>query len=286
MTPILHTIPTGSSGTGLSFYGRWAYGCPRKATLDTQVEESNTSTEISDGPFGVGHIFHALCELHYTRGKSGVFDTAAVQFSNVCDERARQEGERLFRAYRLLRSPTYFGRVWHVEKALPETGNAEQAKAICNAIGVDPFTLRIDLVTYMSDAVARKLGTEAGARIPPGVLLVDHKTDAWDVSSRDRFLHSHQAIAYQLAWNAAFPNQKCAGFIFDVVTKTTRPEGHLIFVPPPTKLEVRTLQAYLHYCTEVMSNEKLKNSCNSTSTNCFPKGRTCYHFTSGRCPRY
>jgi hypothetical protein len=284
--PILHTIHTGGSGTGLSYYSRWAYGCPRKATLDTRAEENSTSTDINDGPFGIGHVFHAMCELHYQRGKSGIFDTTAVRFSNVVDERARHEGERLFRAYRVSRDPLYFGRVLHVEKALPEAGDSGQAAAICHAIGVTPFTLRLDLVTHANATVAAKLSAECGEQIPSGVLLIDHKTDAWDVSSRDRFLHSHQAIAYMLAWDAAFPKQKCVGFVFDVITKTTKPEAHLVYVRPPTSMDVGVLQKYLEYCTTIMRHETLRNACNSTSTNCFPKGRSCPWFTEGVCPRY
>lgn len=290
--PILHTLNSGGSGFGYSHYAKWPF-CPKAAELSIKQEETGFDEGYEEPKyFGVGRVFHALKELHYRRGKKGVFDTAAVRFSNTTvDSEVRAEAERLFRAYRVQVQPEELGQPVFIEQAWPDPKaskkeQARQAALIEEAAGISPFTFKPDLVTKMSAQEARRFAEKWNQpTVTAGYWMSDDKTESqWDGAIVDRFMFSHQFSLYQMCFNTLFPQMQLNGLIAKITLKYKNPEVKMLVVPPPSDAQRLAARKFLAFAAFLMKNAK--GVPNALPQNCFPRGRTCYWFANGHCDRH
>lgn len=280
MKPILHTLNSGGSGTGYSYYAAWAK-CGRAATL---AEKAKVDGEQQEEPsyFGIGRIYHALLELHFKRGMQEPFDVQAVQYSDTVDEEIRVEAERLFRAFRVICPPNTFGTVKEIEIGYPQT--IKQTDLLAELAGM-PYSFKPDMVVRLDKVAAQGLQSRWQLDVSPGYYLVDHKTlGQWDGSAISRYMNSHQFTLYQMAWNALFPKMPVQGLIADIMLKYKAPELKMLLIPFPDETAQKAALAFLKYCKFIQDNAP--DFPNSLPENCFPKGRTCNWFTQGLCNRH
>mgnify|MGYP001610614931 CR=1 FL=1 len=284
--PILHSLNSGGSGFGMSYYGRWAQGCPKRATLDTAaaIKYEPGSSDDNDA-FGLGRLLHAYLELHYKRGVKGIFDTAAVKFSGsyVHDEH-RVKAEAIFRAYRINHGPLELGAVLEVEKGYPE--NKKQAQSIEEVVGVSPYTFKPDMVIRSGRRDMARLQKVYRCILPkPGKYLVDHKSEGGeDASTLDRYLNRLQFTAYMLGYNAIHVDDPCLGLIVNVLKKTQGFGVRRVYVPLPSPEHIKALHAFLRYCVTMMKT--MGDWPVPSEYNCWPRNRVCYWRTTGDCKGY
>lgn len=286
--PILHTLASGGSGTGVSFYNGWGSGCPKSAALYEQAAEEGRTFLAEKGPLAVGTIFHAFMEMHFNRALRKNEDPKKVRFSDVVDQEARFEAERLFRAWReQFPSPNEFGKVLEVEDLHPTT----RAKEVGEAVGIFPFNYKPDLVTNISADDAKRLHAthEVHGRIKPGRWITDHKTEGKrDGMLIDRSLNDLRFAAYIQAWNAEHPKKPVNGIIrntwFKYNSKNRGPEGLLIIVPPPSRRQIKSLHSYYSWVVEVMTHHRERAV--PSDNNCYRQfGKPCRWLMEGVCNR-
>lgn len=279
---ILHTLPSGGSDYGLSYYTKWL-GCPRRAALD---EEDNNQIPMqqTNSAAAVGIIGHALLEMHFSRALGQDADPAiAVQYSDAVDETARCEAERLFRAFRSkFPHPEYFGKVIAVEEEIIGDDN------ICKAVGIDPFTCRIDLVTKLGVAQIKRLkkaypALENNPHLVPGYWIIDHK----HYRSRTKTLElqanvSPQYVAYPLAWSVRYPKKVVKGTLQNTIYKLVEPKFDLFVIPFPDSYKVTALHAMFHRITHIIKEHR--HFCNPKE--CFSWNKPCRWLDLGVCKRY
>jgi hypothetical protein len=275
--PILQTLHTGGSGFGMSYWLKWL-DCQEKAFLDEQRSEETSGLPKDEGS-QIGILGHSFLELYY---KGVDFQTPAVQFVQEnkgaidVDEKCRIEAERVFRAYRARFSATELGQVVGVEKQL-------EGPKIENAVGISPFTARIDLAVKVNEKVAGEQKKRFGMDLSPGYYLVDHKfLKSQGQNTVDEYLLAHQGTAYQLAWNAEFPKYECKGMIMNLLLKTKACEVVRFLVPPPSRAAIESLKytlklAYI-YKTE---HERTKNT-----KHCVSWRGVCRYYLTGECKRH
>ena len=278
--PILHTINSGGSGSGFSYYSKWA-GCPKNAALS--AEHGTPLTEYS--ALLVGIIGHAFMELHYKRAMNLNEDPVAVRFSDVVEERARAEAERCFRAYRAsFPELNHLGKVLHVERDI------ESTPEVTAAVGIDPYTARLDLATQLSQRDITRLKGQreidgAVGAFKPGRYIVDHKFyGRREANLIDRSLGSLQFTAYMLAYNAKYPKQPVQGLLQNTVFKLKEPCFRLTVVPLPGKREIAVLHGFFRHIAEVMAQDY--DTPVPDEYTCFSWGRVCRWYTEGLCKRY
>jgi len=280
-TPILHTLAGGGSGTGFSFYES-CHGCLRSRALYNQAREDGRTFIDEGGPLTIGTIFHAFMEMLYKRALPEKTDPIAVRFSDVVDEQARFEAERLFRAWReRYPSPLEFGKVLEVEEVHPPENKME---AVGLAVGVTPFQFKPDLVSKMTAADVKRLYQThevVGAKLTPGRWIVDHKTDGRRMSTFvDEALSDHRFHAYTQGWNAAYPRTPVNGVIRNTWFKYKEPKGVLVVVPKPTERQVRSLHTFMDWSVKML---EFGDAPIPSKKNCFAWGRPCRWLAEGVC---
>lgn len=292
-TPILQTIKSGGSGTGLSMYKKWL-DCPEKAYLDEQAVAEGWERPTAFA-LDVGIITHAFLELYYSR-KDAPFDASSVEFVNDSgdgfdiEEKARITAEKLFRAYRVLFPVDELGEVVAVEKLLPEpiedvgeSNHSAQKAKIEEAVGISPYTMKTDLVVKLSTRDCAKIKITRNIDVSPGTYLVDHKTDGrHDANIIDKYLLEPQFTAYFLAWRAAYPRVKLNGVLINILFKTATPDFLTLVVPPPDDGAIRRLHTMLSNAAFMMTNApRMKNI-----TRCMNYGRVCHWMVQQKCKGY
>jgi len=282
MRKILHTIQSGGSGTGFSFY-KQPVDCARQFQLDQLARQQDNPTSGDNVATRTGTIYHVFQELHHDP-KQKLFDTTAVEFTNVSDNVAQHEAERLFRDYRVHFHKNYWGKVISTEQFFPQ--NAAQAKRICDAVGVDPSTAKIDMVVYIDKKRAKELRQlhGFGSRFKEGYYLIDWKTDFMHRRDmKERYRANLQFTSYQLTYAAAFPKRILRGLIAVICVKTTKPQHVPIFIPPPSKDDVRALHNLYALSVHIQNDPFLKNRANPL--HCHHWGKPCKWLGNG-CRRY
>jgi hypothetical protein len=274
--PVLQSLPTGSSGTGISYYST-AAKCARRARLDKERAESSFSSDLR---MDTGKIFHALCEIYFSTGQQNI----AVELGDVNYGEAPDEARRLFAAYAERFFPEDFSRVVATELLLPPEGDSVAAAKIAEAIGVSPFTCRIDMVVEVDERSAEVLNKKRKLTLEPGVYLWDFKTKgARDNNAELVYRHAPQFIAYQVAWNALNPSNPCKGMVADVIISHKKMEDdksfYSVFVPPPQEIQVRGLRRFLQ------SAQANAPTDNPNWLACFDFNKACSHLVSGACDR-
>ncbi len=272
--PILQTIPSGSSGTGISYYSE-AARCSRRLRLNKMFEVEGTR------PQDTGKIFHALCEVFYDEKKRA---GAAFQLDDLNYGEAADEAKRLFLAYSERFAPTDFAKVLATELLLPAEGDTEARAIIETAVGVSPFTCRIDMVVEVDARSAEVLYKKRGLVLDGyGTYLWDWKTKGQKGSSDDLiYRFSPQFIAYQLVWNALHPDNPCKGMIADVIVGHKKLEDksfYSVLCPPPTMEQAMGLRRWLQAAQRNAATD------DPNWLSCFEFGRPCPHLLSGNCTR-
>lgn len=278
MKIILQSKSSGGSGTGVSYYNS-LLGCPRKAQLRAKEMENNPYNGMTGSlPLDIGTIFHEFLELYYTDPKARMQNPSAIQFVQdsgdpaALDEQARLEAERLFRAYRTKFPSDELGSVVALEEQL-------EGEVVESAVGVSPFTARLDMVVKIGVKDCRRLQNTRNIEVTPGYYIVDHKTATARYGNiRDIYTNSLQFTAYYLAWNAVHPKQKVQGTLVNIVFKNKEVRFETIVVPPPTGIQIKALHNMFRIA-------KSRDPDEANSTQCFMWGRTCKYLTDGLCDR-
>lgn len=290
MNIIPYIIRNNGQGTasGLSYYRGWA-SCPKKSTLDAENRASGNSSTKSSAT-KIGFIFHCYLELYYG-GAIGQHENMVLEFKNIdmsiyeVDEEAHFEAKRLFDAYRKKYNPTELGTVLglEVEYPSPLLGKAEQnvqTNRIAEAVGLVPFSCRLDMVVEMSNT--SMLWKSRGINIEPGVWLVDHKTAARRLQNMGRKWAIDLQMTMQcLVWNACNPDKKCNGVLVNEIYKLQKPDFKT-FVHIPTEDTIKQLRSFLAGIAII--KQHLPRWANATA--CFSWGRECYWRSIGMCNGY
>jgi len=279
MKPLLHTLPTGGSGHGFSYWASWM-GC----ALQAELKAARAAVQKYDANSGrtVGSILHALLELYYTRGKQHPFDACAVKYTQDSgdvadvDDNARIEAERLFRAYRMRFPPDELGKVLHAEVTVADS------PAMDEAVGVSPFTIKPDLVVSLTGLQAKRLRATRGISIKSGRYIVDHKTDAakWKIMY-PRYFHDLRFTAYMVGWNAARPACKVDGLIVNSLVKTTAVNFVTIVIPLPGRTETEALHRFMLDAQRIQAQSLHEPN----ATRCFDYNEVCPFLADGTCNR-
>jgi hypothetical protein len=295
MTPILHTLMTGGSGTGMSYWLKWL-DCPKKAWLDEQADspEARAAYCMTYSATLVGTIGHALMEMFW-KSKVGVSDWAAIRYSEgAIDADARSEAEKCVACL--------LGWIRDEESAVP-LGTAkvvavEETCAIADAkalLGCKEFSMRADLVLELTkthtDALKKCVQNESpgidGAIeiLKPGRWMFDYKFYGQRTGNLlDRSMGSTQFAAYQAVWNHLHPDRAVLGCIQVTVFNLKSPVVRFTVVPPPSKDMLATVINLLAQADDIARN--VGPIPKPLDHNCFPYGKVCPHLASGACRRY
>lgn len=200
---VLSNITSGGSGTGLSYYSN---PCGRHAALSKIYGRDESTPDQS-----VGTIGHKLLELYYTGKLTNVvlpYEDAPGLSDSV------QEALRCFRSYVHI-----FPRdEWTVVGAEIQL----EGPAVEVAVGVSPFTGRLDLVVDISEEQSAHLRDKRNGQIRAGRWVVDHKfRGKKDSLAQVKYEMAHQANAYPTAYAAKFPEVPIQGTIFNEIIRHT-----------------------------------------------------------------
>lgn len=265
------------SGSGMSFYKVFG-ACPKRATLNA-LTRSAEPTALSDTATTRGTVGHAFAELYY----GGVsFEPEDVLFTPGVASEALRFMSALWREYRKKFPADEWGKVIEIEAPL-------EGPAVEEAVGVAPYTTRLDMVVELGDeecirALVQQRQDLAMVGLKPGQrYVIDHKfVSANNAILVPKYRNSLQLVAYQLAWNAAHPEAPVSGAIANVVVKTKKPQYVSIFQPPPTDVQIEALRHVLGYWRSIADTNPWV--ANPLEENCFGYS-VCNHFESGACDR-
>jgi hypothetical protein len=287
MQHILHTLPrTGGSGFGFSSYRQWAK-CGKAASLSAQAKESVSVEEYGGSALEVGTLFHLLVEYYY-RGDI-TEQNLVLEFGQDSGWKPSQEdlteAMRLFQAYRTKYAPTELGDVLQVEVGYGEGyGDRNSAQAVGEAVGIYPFSCRVDLVVSLSGLSAGRLGETRGITINPGIWLVDHKTAASEFkNAAELWENDLQMTGNVLAYNAQAKidgRDLAQGILINTIYKRKVP-GFTTYVHTLDENKIQALRTFYAWIGFLKGN--VPEYMNAE--NCFSMGRTCKWFTLGRCSR-
>ena len=271
---------TGGSGFGFHYWK--AFGeCPRRATLDILARGDDDSTSSSAFGTEVGSYAHGFLDLYYSCGRQ--FDASTVDFDPPPTQGVFDEACRLYEWYSDKFGATELGRVVATERAFPFEGDDSQRIAIEHAVGVSPFTFRPDLEVEIDEPAAALIGMTRNFDVEPGKYLVDHKFyQSQKQTLAAAMLNSLQFTAYQLARNAAIPNDPVRGLIANIVIKTKEPRSVSFVVPPPKRRDIDALREALQFWKWIRDNRP--DTPNPQEEYCFGY-RPCKWWTESVCDR-
>lgn len=286
MKPIVTTIKSSGSGTGYSYYNKWAE-CGQKATLDEELRVQGLPTSSQNFFTERGIFLHAFLAIHY---KGRPFDTTLIRFSDVIYEDALTEADRVFRAYRIDHEPNEFGKVLEIESELydeegkPTRWNSEVQTQLEAAVGIAPYTFRPDLIVQLGVREVQRLRPSFAnpELLQPGRWLVDHKSGSQQHANLfERRQWSHQYSGYITAWNTAQPKMSVRGLISNEIICVKEPKV-LRYAIVMNADNDTARHDYYRGVSEIMSNPILRSWPRSSPEVCFGHG-TCKHFVEGTC---
>ncbi len=277
LVQVLSATQSRGSGSGISHYSQ---RCARRARLDRESGRNESSYAAQRGT-----IFHKLEELYYT-GKLTQsvlpleFDKETCKTDPVLDAlRGFAQYVKIFPADEI----TTLG----AERALPE--NADQKRVLEVAMGISPFTCRIDHVVKVENLEhAAKIKALRGLDLKPGVYLKDTKTsEKKDRDAQFKYDLSIQFPAYVMAWNILFPEMPAKGMIINNVVfhddMSKKEEGtwrsfRSFLVPAPDEHQQAVVRKYLQYKQQYLQTDH----CELTA--CVDYG-VCPYYLNGSCTR-
>lgn len=269
--PILHTIESGGSGTGQSYYKAWT-GCPRYAHLKYEEKVSEPESKA----LVVGTIFHAFAHLHETRGKKS-FNPSAVEFSQTSGETLKEEwrleAERVFKQYRDACPPGTWGEFVSAEEPILDY-----------TIEGFPVTVQPDLVVYISKTKAKQLSARFNCVITAGYWIIDYKTSAWKTQV-EPYVEDVQPWLYQMAWNWKHPDKAVQGALMVIVTKTKEVKIEVGVVPKVKAYHETVVSRFIRLAVFMKLHARDLAGVPYTAPNrCFSYGRAC-SYKGGACER-
>lgn len=269
----------GGTSRGISYY-KTVLKCARKAILDEKVRSETELVSLGSGALAVGSLFHAFMELHY---RDNLSEFQGVEFvGKSVDEKAVIEALRLAYAYTDHFKGERLGKVIEVESEYPVDNY--QAGIICGAVGIEPYTFKLDMVVKLTKADCKRFEKTRDLVLEPGYYLWDHKTERGRSQTMvDRFMNSLQFTAYQIAWQAINPKLKLKGLLVNIIFKTKVPGFFTLHVPYPRRSQVKVLDSFFQTVQRVLDDDWLKQAPNPEA--CFFPG-LCSHFVSDRCSRF
>lgn len=314
MKPIVHTISGAASPYGIHSYLAYL-DCPKAAAEKERRLKENGGVYIQEpltwSGAAVGTVGHALMEMHFSQALPPEVEpligarirTAALQHSDLMEERVWVEAVRCFRAFREY-SPQLdlIGQPVHVEEQfgaediedLTDMANFEMSRAV-GLEGSMPYTMRLDMAGRMTKAHVERFlklfPQTAGARdaLEPGTWLVDWKFyGRQEADLIDKSLVRHQYTAYTQAYNAWASKQKrmpqCKGTIQFTIFRRKVVEFLPIIIPLPTRHQIRSLHQLLRHAANVRCGEHFAIP---TESNCLGRwGSQCILRKEGLCRGY
>ncbi len=273
---VLSSTPSKGSGFGMSYYGT---RCGRKANLNALHGGDESGFDAK-----VGTLFHKLEEMYY----SNLLNSTALPISDDPEAHKTdpvQEALRMFAQYVQIFPKNEFTTL-ACEYFFPQT--EEHEKLITAAVGITPYTGRIDRVVHVSDQQVPGIRERRGVQLAPGWYLMDTKTKKQ--KSMDIIYDyelSHQFALYQMVWDALFPDQRMKGMLVNQVIRhqdLTKKEDGLwrsfktFLVEPPTEHRKEVERAYLKRKKDKIDRGEVDLDA------CLDWG-VCHHYLNGNCNR-
>ena len=285
-----HRLDVQGSSTGNSHYEA-LLECPRRARLSREKKAQSNTIHLTGTGTAVGTIGHGFMELYYGGKIRSPNELNNIEFEPkgdfdlVIDPATRSEATRLMGEYMTRFSPTSFGEVLFLERLMPKTD--KEAEVVQAAVGIAPWTGRLDMGVRLTKKVAEALQLGFGLDVrPQKKYIVDFKfVKAEAATLKEQYVLSLQAMTYQMAMNAievAAGREPFAGMIFDVIIKTKEPKFRRYLAPAPADPE-RAIVAERWRAVEVMA-KNLDDWANTKA--CIPWfGEPCRFYTDSTCDR-
>lgn len=268
----------GGSGTGNSYWKGWLE-CPKAALY----REQNSGIDFSNSVMRVGTVIHALCQIQEESGKH--VDTSSAIGTSQSPSSDLAEGIRVFRQYRTICPPGFWGTPVSIEEILG--ASEEDVKAVRKYFNFPAeVTIKPDLITKVDSITAQRLKSKLKITVRPGIYLLDYKTVAGIPSNTDSYFHALQFKLYQLIWNLLRPEQELSGALVAFISraKTVRVEG--LVIPKVTPTDVKIVTTFLHGAYEARQKAYDAQDDNLPipvkNTYC----HNCPWFQRGDCERY
>ena len=193
------------------------------------------------------------------------------------------EARRIFRAYEMDRSPLEFGRVVATEL---------QLQAPVELFGCEK-TGAVDLVAEVGEEEITYLRATFGLELPgPGIYLVDDKTDDRNEGQKtvEEYLMRAQFKLYHMLYDIQHGSTlgEAKGSIANVIFKTAEVKYKPIFIPGPNEDEVKMVAGIVGYAESqrTLGKSGVLPRTRAHDNACRSWGKTCGHYTAGRCKRY
>ena len=279
----------GGTGYGISMWSSWL-GCILRAHLNYEARKGGRAGGGDTYYTALGTIIHLYLARWYRKES---FDNlfmspGVIHYTDSTKEKLKvwKAGLRVVNHYIATRKPNEFGRVIGVEFDLPH--GKETFETLGAAVGLPKYSLQIDLATKVDKATAKRLSEETGSDVPPGVLIVDHKSgsridDKWARAMRYRL----QFIAYMLGYTAnPLPRApKIVGLLANGISTGTLGMVSRVFIPTPSVEE----HAFFRRAAKGMAARKAQAERGElfpepSESRCFPRwGTPCRWFLNGTC---
>jgi hypothetical protein len=265
---VLTNLKSTSSGRGNSYYSQ---RCARKARLDEEFGSGDSSYDAQ-----VGVVFHKLDELYAT---GALKNYVLPVFDTYNEDDPVQEALRVFAVY-CQRFPADEFETVCAERFMPV--DSAQAKIICETMGVDPYTLRIDRVIKVSQEQADAAFMRRKVGLFPGYYILDTKTASKkDANAALLYELSTQFPSYVMAWNAAYPEMTVNGVLVNRVIrhkKLTEESFQTFLVESPSEMTRTAVKNHLRRkAAYLKTDEPNLDAC--------ADWRGCNHYKNGNCNR-
>jgi hypothetical protein len=278
MKPVLNSITLGGSGSGISYWSS-VMTCARKAHLNKGLEQDRPQRVTLDAAF-TGTLFHALMEMYYKHQT----DDFAIELDGTGASQEMEEALRLFREYAKRFRPDEWITLG-TEVLYPREGVQADVAAIKQMLGIEPLTIRIDMLVEVLPEHVDGLVESRGLDLKPGVYLVDHKTSERRGNDQVfRYQNNLQMDVYMAVWNACNPEQQCQGMLVNNVYRYKALNAkafETILVAPPSEDRVQQLKEWLMAAEGKVRNGDITPNLSA----CFNTYGACPHLISGACNR-
>jgi hypothetical protein len=271
----LEDIFKGGSGTGHSYWKKW-HGCQRAALLD---EQSPPNTE-GNFVMQVGSVFHALAEMQ-ERTQRHLDTTKILPFSQRPSDPI-VEGARVFRQYRTMCPPGFWGTPMLVEEVL---GKSDEDRAVVSQLFEgfrETCTIKPDMIINVDSLAAQRIKSKFKLSVKPGNYLLDYKTVAGIPTDTDSYFHSIQFKLYQLVWNALRPDKLLSGALCTFISRAKDVRVVPILIPAVTEVDRKIVSAFLREALHRKDEAHNLSEAPVNNTYC----HKCPHFTNFTCERY
>lgn len=274
----------GGSGFGISLW-KQVLSCPLQAHYDSEVidgaREGPQSAETDDTL--IGTLFHKFQELYHKKSTARGFDTTTVTFRQMAPrpwnkpDVVRATAEDLFRAYRVIYPPDYFGKVVAREKHY----KMPLKKRPWWAPKSMPLTCQIDMEVKLGKESASKIVADHGLVVTPGGYLIDWKTAGSDWPNLGwQHVLELQFPFYMMMHKHMNPTKKISGLIVVAAFKRTK-KFKMFLIQPPDENAQKMISELLSAAWDIYRDENPKGN----PLNCFAYGRPCIWMVNGTCNR-